>query len=103
MTNFLGKTVSKLRRSDGAVVATYAVGDGPAGVGFDGTNIWVASNGGNSVCCLRPSNGAVLATYPTGGGPFGVAFDEIGSVWVANFSSDSVSTSRAIKSAPSAR
>ena len=70
---------------------------------FDGINLWVANNGSNTISCLRPRDGAVLATYSVGRSPFGVALDEVGSVWVANFSSNSVSTSRFIKSPATAR
>jgi DNA-binding beta-propeller fold protein YncE len=41
--------VTKVLASTGAVVGTYAVGSEPYGVAFDGTNIWVANSGSNSV------------------------------------------------------
>lgn len=41
---------------------------------------------------LRPGDGTVLATHVTGVGPFYVVSDGA-SVWVANFGSDSLSTS----------
>ncbi len=70
------------------------VGDGAAGVIFDGLSIWVASNGINAVTRLRPSDGAVLERFRTGIGPFGVAFDGA-AIWVANFGEDDgLSTSR---------
>jgi len=71
----------------------FAVGDGAAGLAFDGVSIWVASNGVNIVTRLRPNDGAVLATYATGAGPFGVTSDGA-AVWVATFATATVSTSR---------
>jgi DNA-binding beta-propeller fold protein YncE len=41
--------VTKLRASDGANLGTFAVGDAPFGVAFDGVNIWVANFIGNTV------------------------------------------------------
>jgi DNA-binding beta-propeller fold protein YncE len=41
--------VTKLLASTGAVVGTYTAGSFPTGVAFDGTNIWVANSGGNTV------------------------------------------------------
>jgi hypothetical protein len=44
--------VSKLRASDGALLGTFAVGNTPFGVAFDGANIWVANDLGNTVSKL---------------------------------------------------
>jgi DNA-binding beta-propeller fold protein YncE len=44
--------VTKLRVSDGALLGTFGVGDSPQGVAFDGTNIWVANAGSNTVSKL---------------------------------------------------
>jgi YVTN family beta-propeller protein len=38
-----GESVSKVDVSTNMVTATVTVGDGPNGVGFDGSNIWVAN------------------------------------------------------------
>jgi YVTN family beta-propeller protein len=81
----------KLRPSDGAVVGTFTVGDGPAGLAADATTLWVANHGDSTVTRLDRATGAVIATYTSGRGPFGVAFDGR-HIWVANFSGDSVST-----------
>src|SRR5205085_10159038 len=44
VTSFGGNTVTKMRVTDGTVLGTFAVGTGPTGVVFDGSNIWVANN-----------------------------------------------------------
>jgi hypothetical protein len=64
--------------------ATYGVGLSPEGVAFDGSNIWVANYGGNSVTKLLASTGAVVGTYAVGIGPVSVAFDGT-NIWVANY------------------
>lgn len=68
---------------------TYSVGNYPAGVAFDGTNIWVANDLSNSVTKLLASTGAVVGTYSVGGIPRGVAFDGA-NIWVANSASNNV-------------
>lgn len=45
------------------------------GIAFDGSNMWVVSNGTNSVIKVRESDGAVLGTFDVGIRPVGVAFD----------------------------
>jgi DNA-binding beta-propeller fold protein YncE len=72
-----------------AIVATYAVGNSPSGVAFDGNNIWVTNNGSSSVSKLRASDGTLLGTFTVGTTPWGVAFDGI-NIWVVNGGSDSV-------------
>ncbi len=52
MANHFGNTVSKLRASDGMTLGTFAVGNGPVNVAFDGANIWVANFLGNTVSKL---------------------------------------------------
>ncbi|HTD23717.1 MAG TPA: hypothetical protein VK738_13750 [Terriglobales bacterium] len=61
--------------------ASFAVGNSPEGVAFDGANIWVANNNGNTVSKLRASDGAVLGTFAVGLSPYGVAFDGA-NIWV---------------------
>jgi len=43
VANFDADTVTKIRASDGANLGTYAFGDGPVALAFDGANIWVAN------------------------------------------------------------
>jgi YVTN family beta-propeller protein len=85
----LGNTVSVLRASDGAHVMTPTVGFYPAGVAFDGTNMWVANYLDNTVSVLRASDGALSKTIPVSPGPFGLAFDGT-NMWVTNYSSGGI-------------
>ncbi|HOL72818.1 MAG TPA: hypothetical protein PLA43_18280 [Bryobacteraceae bacterium] len=71
-------------------VASFAVGQGPRGVAFDGTHIWVANYFDRTVTKLRASNGSLVGTYPVGDLPEGVAFDGT-HIWVANYNSNTVS------------
>ncbi len=74
---------------------TFAVGSNPVGVAFDGANIWVANENGNSVTKLRASDGANLGTFPTGGSvPQFPVFDGA-YIWVANNQSNNITKLRA--------
>ena len=76
---------------DLAKPATVAVGlSFPAGVLYDGTNIWVANAAANTVLRVDPTtNAAVGSAIPVGTSPSGLAFDGR-TVWVANQVSDDV-------------
>jgi DNA-binding beta-propeller fold protein YncE len=52
VVNYFDGTVTKLRASDGTNLGTFTVGTSPAGVVFDGANIWVTNFGSNSVSKL---------------------------------------------------
>jgi len=68
---------------------TYSVGTAPLGVAFDGCNIWMANNEGNTVTKLLASSGAVVGTYTVGNNRNELAFD--GShIWVTNYGSNTV-------------
>jgi hypothetical protein len=41
--------VRRLRAKDGSVLETFVVGKAPTGIVFDGTNMWIALAGANSV------------------------------------------------------
>jgi DNA-binding beta-propeller fold protein YncE len=58
-------------------------------VAFDGTNIWVADPGGNTVTKLLASSGATIGTYSVGNNPSALAFDGA-NIWVANEASSTV-------------
>src|SRR4029434_5974931 len=72
--------------SDSSAIATnttsFAVGRGPGAVVFDGANIWVANQFGNSVTKLRASDGVNLGNFDTGVRPTALAYDG-SNVWVA--------------------
>ncbi len=69
--------------------ATFSVGNFPAGVAFDGANIWVTNWEDGSVTKLLASTGAVVGTYSVGANPVGVAFDGA-NIWVANYNGKSL-------------
>jgi len=51
------------------------VGNGPSGICFDGTNIWVTNRWDDTVTKLRASDGTNVGTYSVGNGPNGLCFD----------------------------
>ena len=69
--------------------ATFPINGYPDGIAFDGTNLWVAARGSNSVTKMNPTTGAKV-DYTAGSGPAGVAFDGT-YIWVANSGSNTVS------------
>jgi hypothetical protein len=75
--------IALLRWYTGSV--TYSAGTGPWGLAFDGANIWVTNNGGNTLTKILASTGATVGTYAPAGldGPYGIAFDGT-NIWVAN-------------------
>lgn len=82
-------SATKLRASDGAVLATTIVGGvSPYGVVYDGTSVFVTTN--QYVAQLRLSDGAVLRTFNTPNGSAGIAFDGA-SLWVAGYDGNSIS------------
>ena len=78
-------TVSKLRASDGALLGTFAVGDGPSGILFDGGgNIWVVNQHDDTVTKLQASDGTVEGTFPAGAGPVELCFDGA-NIWISDY------------------
>ena len=67
-----------------------ATGTNPAGLAFDGANIWVTNWGSNTLTQIRASDGMVLGNFPTGLNPVGVVFDGA-HIWVANSGSNTIS------------
>jgi len=57
------------------------VGSAPGGVAFDGTNIWVANHGSDTVTRLHISGG-ISGTFTVGNNPIAMAFDGA-NIWVA--------------------
>jgi hypothetical protein len=70
-------------------LGTFAAGNGPNGVVYDGANIWVTDFNATTVVKLSKSTGATLGTFTVGSEPAGVAFDGA-NVWVTNFGSGNV-------------
>src|SRR5574339_257738 len=61
----------------------FAVGRNPDAIVFDGANIWVANQLGDSVMKLSAHDGTILGTFPTGNKPVALAYDGE-NIWVAN-------------------
>src|SRR5215203_2799417 len=72
----------------------FAVGRNPDAIVFDGANIWVANQLGDSVMKLSPSDGSNLGTFPTGNKPVALAYDGE-NIWIANKFSNNVMKVRA--------
>jgi glutamine cyclotransferase len=85
VTNSSANMVSKLRASDGFVVANYPAGSGPVSIAFDGAFIWVGNPtiGNGIVTRLRASDGMLMGTVPNVDGGDSLVCDG-GNVWVAN-------------------
>jgi hypothetical protein len=88
-------SVTEVNESDGNWVQSLAgasdgfpnATDGPTGVAFDGSHLWVTDEGANAVLEFDPSNGNLLQTLSGGSygfnNPVGIVYD--GShVWVSN-------------------
>ena len=80
--------------SDGACVnglCTFGVGRNPAGLAFDGANMWVANESDNSVTKLRASDGLNLGTFPVRGAiqPNGVVYDGA-DIWVTGYGNNTL-------------
>jgi Concanavalin A-like lectin/glucanases superfamily/CARDB len=74
--------------------SSIAVGNYPAHIIFDGTNIWASNYNDYTISKLRASDGQVLGAYSTGSFPAGLAFDG-SAVWVANYGGPSITKLRA--------
>ena len=75
--------VARQRRSFTPPTKSFTVGNGPRGIAFDGTNLWVANSADNTVTELRASDGAVVRTVAVKTAPDGVLFDGT-NIWVVN-------------------
>ena len=73
---------------------TFAVGNQPSGVAFDGANVWVTNLFSGTVTKLRAGDGALQGTFAVGSSPSGVAFDGT-HIWVTNNGSANVTKLRA--------
>ncbi|MBK9963612.1 MAG: hypothetical protein IPP07_01395 [Holophagales bacterium] len=76
ITNYSNSSVSKMRASDGVVLATYPVGTNPRGIVFDGVNIWVGCDGSSNVYKLRAATGQQVGSpIPVATGVNKLGFD----------------------------
>jgi YVTN family beta-propeller protein len=66
VTNQISNTVSKIRASDGVILASIPTGLQPIGVTFDGTNVWVGNHASDTVTKIRASDNAVLGHFRPG-------------------------------------
>jgi len=111
VTNYFGDSISEVSNT-GTVLINGATGGGiyhPQGIAVDGVgNVWVANYRGNSLTELAGANASVPGTILTTSGlgadsvtndsnhdasmnePYSLAVDASGSVWVANYGSDSL-------------
>jgi YVTN family beta-propeller protein len=77
-----------------ATTTTFSVGTHPAGVAFDGANIWVANFASDNVSVLRANDGSHVMTPTVGSTPFGLAYDGA-NMWVTNLGDGALSVLRA--------
>ncbi len=91
VANSVQSTVSKLRTSDGKTLGTFSL-DGPRGLAFDGTYMWVSSF--NSTVTRLKLDGKSAGTFKVGAQPNGMAFDAA-NIWVANSNAYTVTKLRA--------
>jgi YVTN family beta-propeller protein len=97
-TNGTGNRISKDQIAllkwyqDPTRTATFpTVGAKPFGLAFDGSSVWVANSGSDSVSKVNPATGAMTQTALTAGSiPFEVAFDGT-NIWVTDNGSGKVS------------
>lgn len=71
-------------------IASIEAGAEPAAVSSDGTHVWVANSGGDTVSEIQASTGAVIHTITVGQDPAGISSNGT-TVWVANHGDDTVS------------
>jgi streptogramin lyase len=64
-----------------AGTATFLVENSPEGICFDGTNIWVANYGDQTITKLDEYSGRTLGTYAVAGGPGDICYGA-GSLWI---------------------
>jgi hypothetical protein len=90
VANYNGPSVSVLRASDGAPIATYPLGISPQALAYDGDSMWVVDRDSNKAFIRRARDGADLGFMTTGAGPFDILFDGV-RIWTANNGPDTLS------------
>jgi hypothetical protein len=100
VTDFDNDKLIKLGQN-GGVLQEVAVGDGPWGLAFDGTNLWVSLDAG-PVVIVRAATGSIVKTLTGNGlsGAFGTLAYDGERVLVTNYAGLSVSLFRAADFAP---
>jgi len=83
IANSESNSLTKLRPSDGAALATIELDSSPRAIVSDGTNIWVALSR-RGIVKVRPSDGTVVGNFPAGGSPTSVALDGQ-ELWTLNY------------------
>ena len=86
--------VSVISDKTNKVVATVAVGLGPAGVAHDGgkREVFVADGVSDNVSVISDKTNKVVATVAVGSGPDGVAWDSANcDVYVSNYDQGTIS------------
>ena len=73
-----------------SVTNTISVGSFPYEITSDGTHVWVANNGNNTVSEIDASTHSVISTISVGSLPYGITSDGT-HVWVANNGNNAVS------------
>lgn len=84
------RTISKIRRSDGAILGTYPIPGGCDSRGVaveDNGDVWVANTCSDRAGHLG-NDGSPKGSVVVGNGPTGVAIDAAGKVWVTNLYSN---------------
>ena len=94
VTNAADNTVTKLSRSDGKVLGTFAAGARPRGIVSDGNHVWIANFTRKTVTELAAGDGKMLGHVSVGDAPSGLAFDGM-NIWVANYGATTVTKVRA--------
>ncbi|MBV8902857.1 MAG: hypothetical protein JOZ22_04410 [Acidobacteriia bacterium] len=89
------QAIALLRWYSANLTTQFPTGAGPAGVAFDGDNIWIANESDNTVSKLQASSGAILGSFSVGSGPRALAFDGA-NIWVANYGGNTVSKLRGV-------
>ena len=86
--------VAILHWYDANRITKFKVRVNPAGMAFDGSDIWVGNEGEDTVSKVRASDGTMLGTYTVGNGPFALVFDGA-NIWTENFVDNTVTKLRA--------
>jgi DNA-binding beta-propeller fold protein YncE len=74
VANAIAGTVTQVDPG-GAILADIEVGEGPAGLAFDGTTLWVVNREGGALVQIDPARAAIEASSPLDGEPVAIAYD----------------------------